>query len=71
MNGGGFMWLVWVFLLILLVVIIGVVLTIASKNKNSGQNIQSIETSLDIIKKRYAKGEITKEQYDEMKNHLK
>ena len=29
-----------------------------------------IETPIDILKKRYAKGEITKEQFDQMKNDL-
>ena len=38
---------------------------------NSKRNIeQTTETPLDILKKRYAKGEITKEQFEEMKNNI-
>lgn len=33
-------------------------------------NEQQSETALDILKKRYAKGEITQEQFEEMKKNL-
>ena len=35
-----------------------------------GSNEQQAETALDILKKRYAKGEITQEQFEEMKKNL-
>lgn len=59
--GGGFMWIIFL-------VLIGVVIYFlfqASKSKSSDHSV--METPLDILKKRYAKGEITKEEFDRMK----
>ena len=57
--GGGYMWLIFL-------VVIGVVIYFmfqASKNTRNS----ALETPLDVLKKRYAKGEITKEEFDKMK----
>jgi putative membrane protein len=62
--GGMFMW-------ILFVIIIGVVVYFILHNtklKNSGGTTEG--TPLDILKKRYAKGEITKEEYERMKKDV-
>lgn len=62
--GGMFMW-------ILFVIIIGVVVYFILQNtklKNSGGTTEG--TPLDILKKRYAKGEITKEEYERMKKDV-
>lgn len=64
---GSYMWFGWFFWLILLGVIVWFVYFIANKNRNS----EPRESSLDILKKRFAKGEISSEQYEEMKNTLK
>ena len=58
--------------LILLVVIIWFVVSYKNKNQNifSNQNTSS-ETPLEILKKRYAKGEITKEEFDERLKDLR
>jgi putative membrane protein len=57
--GGGFMWLI-------LLVVIGVAIYfVLQASKNSGR--PTLETPLEILKKRYAKGEITKEEFDKMK----
>ena len=62
--GGMFMWLI--FLVVLAVAIYFIV--VVAKNKNLGGHAP--ETPLEILKKRYAKGEITKEEFDRMKKDL-
>jgi len=62
--GGGFMWLI-------VLVLVGIVIYFlfqVSKSKGSDGSI--IETPLDILKKRYAKGEIDKEEFDRKKQDL-
>jgi putative membrane protein len=61
---GGFMWL-----LILVAVIIAIYFLIKlSRFKGTDHSIP--ETLLDILKKRYAKGEINKEEYEQKKKDL-
>ena len=59
--GGGFMWLI-------LIIVIGILIYfVLHASKSKGFTGSSTETALDILKKRYAKGEITKEEFDKMK----
>ena len=62
--GGAFMWLI---VLVLVGVVIYYLLQI-SRSKGSGGSI--IEPPLDILKKRYARGEIDKEEFDRKKKDL-
>ncbi len=62
--GGMFMWIL--FLIVLAVAIYFIVQNVRSKNTSG----QATESAIDILKKRYAKGEITKEEFDRMKNEL-
>lgn len=65
MDGHGFwMWGMWIVPLIIILLIV-----FAVKN-NSNQEKQSSESPLEILKKRYAKGEITKEQFEAMKKNI-
>ena len=72
MNGifGG-MWFGWIFWIVLLGLIVWFVIQFSNRNRfNQSTNIVEKETPLDILKKRYAKGEITKEEFERMKNDL-
>jgi len=63
--GGMFMWLIWIF-------IGGVIIYfVIDRMKNSQKtDNSSAESPLDILKKRYAKGEITKQEFEKLKNDL-
>jgi len=63
--GGHFM---GILLVILLVVVVYLAVRTAHLRKHGDI---PVDTPLDILKKRYARGEITKEQYDAMKPDLK
>ncbi len=60
--------LFWVVVIALAVWLIG---SLASRtNSQPPSNLPPAESALDILKKRYARGEITKEQFEEMRRDL-
>ncbi len=83
---GGWMWIFPLIMLFILVVVAIILVrrygglqnalnAIFSKmpmqsEPGEASNEQQSETALDILKKRYAKGEITQEQFEEMKKNL-
>jgi putative membrane protein len=62
--GGMFMWIILLILIGLLVYFF------MQTQKTKGQTPTQVESHLDILKKRYAKGEINKEDFDRMKRDL-
>ncbi len=56
----------------LVIIIIGVVVYLIIRNQKirGGMGGTSRETPLEILKKRYARGEITKEEYESIKQTL-
>lgn len=69
MMGGG----VWMFfnMIFSILVIVGIVwLAVWAIQRAGGKGEQGNESSLEILKKRYAQGEISKEEYEEKKRDL-
>lgn len=64
------MWFGWIFWIIIIVLIVWAVSNGSSRHHPIVQNFPPQETPLDILKRRYAKGEITKEQFDQMKRDI-
>ncbi len=58
----------WIISLIVLVVIIGLIAESNRRRKNASR--QKFNSPLDILKTRYAKGEISKDEFDEKRRHI-
>lgn len=69
MNGFGGMWFGWIFWIVIIGLIIYLIVRLTNQ-KSSGTGKISDETPLDVLKKRYARGEITKEEFDSLKKDL-
>ncbi len=64
------MWFGWIFWVVIIVLIIWAITNGSRRNHYAGKQFPVNETPLDILKKRYARGEITKEQFDQMKKDI-
>ncbi|MDA3863411.1 MAG: SHOCT domain-containing protein [Deltaproteobacteria bacterium] len=75
MNGicGGGMGFGWIFWVVLFGLILWGVIAIFNKRQSleKHQNHKPEDDPLDILKKRYAKGEIDSEEFNKMKEELK
>ncbi len=79
MMGFGFGGFGLLFMLLFIILIIGLAVWLVSllfpRQSNSGSTslrsyTSDSESPLDIIKKRYARGEITKDEYEEMRGEI-
>ena len=60
----------FIMMLIALVLIIAVIYAITRATQGRSNSEFLRETPLEILKKRYAKGELTREQFEQMKKEL-
>ena len=65
----GNIWFGWFFWIIIIGLIFVLIWT-NTRERNKYIPFDGKETAMDILKKRYAKGEITKDQFDQMKKDL-
>jgi putative membrane protein len=61
--GGGFMWIFWILVIFAIVMLFKA----GGSYSNSGEHR---ETALDILKKRYANGDIDDDEYERRRNEL-
>ena len=77
MMGGfgsfGFIWMIFIFLFVL-AIIAGVIILIIWAIRRAGSNQEPqyklAANAIEILKERYAKGEITKEEFENMKKDV-
>ena len=67
---GGF-WFMWIFWLVALGLIVGLIVWLVNRaNRPAISQSASGTAALDILKKRYARGEITKEEYEDIRKDI-
>ncbi len=66
--GGIFSIIFWIVIIVLGIWLVGSL--VSRTNSQPPASVPPAESALDILKKRYARGEITKEQFDEMRRAL-
>ena len=71
MAGFGWMWLIPVLGIVFLGLLIwAIVAAVRSSNESKGSDSTKADSALEMLKKRYAQGEISKEEYEEKKKDL-
>lgn len=71
MEGFGFMWLMPIFWIAILGLIIWAIVAVVGRSGESrGQGSPKTDSPLEILKQRYARGEISKEEYEQKKKDI-
>jgi putative membrane protein len=71
MEGFGWGWFMPIIMIVFWgLVIWGIVALVRGLSTGSGSSSTQEESALDVLKKRYARGEITREEYEEKKKDL-
>lgn len=65
----GGMWFGWIFWIAIIGLVIYLIVRLTNQRGGTSNNSTN-ETPLDVLKKRYARGEITKEEFESMKKDL-
>lgn len=67
----GSMWLNWLFWIILISVIAGTVIHILNRSQKGSEHFPENDSPLDILNKRLARGDIDKEEYEQIRLRFK
>lgn len=67
----GHMWIGWLFWVVVVGLIVWAVFFLAGRSSAGKQANDPQETALEILEKRYARGEISRQEFDEKKETLK
>jgi len=71
MGGFGWWWFMPIFFILFWgLVIWAVVALVRSRSEPGGSDSSTADSALEVLKKRYARGEINKEEYEEKKKDL-
>lgn len=71
MGAYGFMWLMPIFWIVILGLIIWAIVAVVGRSGESrGQGTPGTDSALEILKQRYARGEISKEEYEQKRKDL-
>jgi len=65
--GGSIMLIIWI---IIIIAVIAVILALVKGQAGQGQNSKTESNALNILKERYAKGDINKKEFEEKKKDL-
>jgi uncharacterized membrane protein len=63
-------WIMWILIIVVIGVVVYLVTRVQKTGSATGTSSNREETALDIVKKRYARGEISKDEYESIKQNL-